>query len=323
MELMEAAMESTRKPTTVFVHGILSSGDIFAALKAACAASGEFDDCLLFEYDYHRGLEDNGNVLATLLGTVDGPVVLICHSMGGLVGRLAVLTGRVPHVKRLIMLATPNFGAIRTSTAGLLAQLVLRATGRVSAIFRHPGILELTRAPQIMAKAIAKGEPAARAVEYVSIPGLYFHEGRGSLDFGHWSGTPASTKLFAGLNVGFELMSLFPLWAPQVQRPHDGIVEERSNAMVPEGAGRRCEKHASIADPDRWGYTYAHVSTPRCDELNHVMIHSDPAIIDLVVRLGAARSLREWQENLTPQQRLVITVEPKYETPRPPEVLRV
>ncbi|HEY3384556.1 MAG TPA: alpha/beta fold hydrolase [Vicinamibacterales bacterium] len=304
-------MNSTAvRSTVVFVHGIFSSGVIFKDMSDACTARGVFEACVTFEYDYHRDLEDNAQALTDLLARIEGPVVLVCHSMGGLVARLAVLSGDAPTVRRVIMLATPNFGAMRTATAGLLAQLVLQATGRVSAVFRHPGILELTRISQLMKEPIATGETFARGVEYVSLPARYFHEGRAILDCGDWADGRMSTRLFAALGVGFELLALFPLWAPQIQRPHDGIVEERSNAFVPEGAGRRSEKHASIVDPEKWGYTYAHVSIERCDDLNHVMIHSDPEVIELVVALAAAESLSEWYADLTVEQRLEITVQP-------------
>ena len=71
-------------------------------------------------------------------------VTLVCHSMGGLVGRLAIFSGKVPQVKRLIMLGTPNFGAIRTAQLGLLSQIGLRLAGKTYAVFRNPGIRDLT-----------------------------------------------------------------------------------------------------------------------------------------------------------------------------------
>ena len=297
-------------PTVVFVHGILSSGTTFDGMKKVFQQRESFAACLPFEYDYNNELKANGERLAKFLADIDGDIVLVGHSMGGLVARLAVLTGIVSTVRRVIMLGTPNFGAMRTASAGLLAQLVLQATGRVSAVFRRPGILELTRIPAIMKDAIASGEPHARNVEYVTIPALFFNEARGSLEFGEWSGTPRSTKLFATLGVGMELLSLFPLWAPQMDRPHDGIVEERSNTLVPDAAGRRSEKRRTLTDPLQWGYTYAHVVTERCDDLNHVTLHLDPLVIELVADIAAAPSLLDWHRGLTPEQRLGVTILP-------------
>lgn len=301
---------SAFRPTVVFVHGILSSGATFDAMKQVFQQRGSFAACLAFEYDYNSELKANGRRLAELLAGIDGDIVLVGHSMGGLVARLAVLTGIVTSVRRVIMLGTPNFGAMRTASAGLLAQLVLQASGRVSAVFRRPGILELTRIPAIMKGAVAAGEPHARNVEYVTIPALFFNEGRGSLEFGEWTGTPRSTKLFAALGVGMELLSLFPLWAPRMDRPHDGIVEERSNTLAPDAAGRRSEKRRTLTDPLQWGYSYAHVVTERCDDLNHVTLHLDPLVIDLVADLAAAPSLLDWARGLTPEQRLAVSISP-------------
>jgi pimeloyl-ACP methyl ester carboxylesterase len=297
-------------PTVVFVHGILSSGATFDAMKKVFQQRGTFAGCHTFEYDYNRELKANGQELAERLAGLDGEIVLVGHSMGGLVARLAVLTGTVSRVKRVIMLGTPNFGAMRTASAGLLAQLVLQATGRVSAVFRRPGILELTRIPAIMKDAVAAGEPNARHVEYVTIPALFFNEARGSLEFGQWSGTTPSTKLFATLGVGMELLSLFPLWAPQMERPHDGIVEERSNTLAPDAAGRRSEKRRTLMDPQQWGYTYAHLVMDRCDDLNHVTLHLDPLVIELVADVASATSLLDWWRGLTPEQRLSVSVLP-------------
>jgi pimeloyl-ACP methyl ester carboxylesterase len=293
----------------VFVHGILSSGATFDVMKKVFEARSVFD-CRTFEYDYNRPLKMNGARLAGLLSGLTGDIVLVGHSMGGLVARLALLTGTVPNVKRVIMLGTPNFGAMRTASAGLLAQLVLQTTGRVSAIFRRPGILELTRIPKIMKDEIARGEPHARQVEYVTIPALFFNESRGSVEFGEWSGTTTSTKLFATLGIGLELLSVFPLWAPQMQRPHDGIVEERSNDLAPDAAGRRSEKRRTLQDAKQWGYSYAHITTDRCDDLNHVTLHRDPVIIELVADLASAKSIGDWWRGLTPEQRLAISVSP-------------
>lgn len=295
--------------TVVFVHGILSSGNTFDVMKEVFEARGSLE-CRLFEYDYNRPLKASGAALAELLGTLDDDVVLVGHSMGGLVARLAVMTGTVPKVKRVIMLGTPNFGAMRTASAGLIAQLALRATGRVSAVFRRPGIMELTRISTIMKDEIEHGEPHARSVEYITIPGLFFNQGRGSTEFGDWSDTPTSTKLFAALGLGLELLSAFPLWTPQMQRPHDGIVERLSNDLAPDDAGHRSEKERTLADARQWGYSYAHVTHRRCDDLNHVTLHQDPKIIEIVADLASARSIADWWHGLTPERRVGIRVEP-------------
>jgi pimeloyl-ACP methyl ester carboxylesterase len=299
------------KWTAVFLHGIFSSGDIFTPMAAAFYKTPAIAQCLTFEYNYNASMIENAGWLAAEIKGLAAPVVLVCHSMGGLIAKLAVLSGNVPNVRRVIMLGTPNFGAIRTSTAGLLASLMLRAAGHVAAVFRQPGILELTRVTRLLEEPIKQGEKFARNIEYVTIPGTYFNESREAFDFGKWPQASVSTILFALLEVGSDIVRSLPFVRSEIGRPHDGIVEERSNALVPFAAGHRSEKRATLLDRDTQAFTYAHVSIDRCDELTHVMIHSDPEIIALVTLLAGSPSLMEWFDSLTPEQRMQIKVEPK------------
>jgi pimeloyl-ACP methyl ester carboxylesterase len=233
-------------------------------MKKVFEARGTFD-CSLFEYDYNRPLKANGVRLAEFLAPLTDDIVIVGHSMGGLVARLAVLTGKVPNVKRVIMLGTPNFGAMRTAGAGLLAQLALQATGRVTALFRRPGILELTRIPKIMKDEVVEGEPHARQVEYVTIPALFFNESRGSLEFGEWSGTPTSTKLFATLGIGMELLS------PNRQGAPDAAAARRHRQrkqIKPDDAGT--DPRRTAVRCQTVGIPCAHITHRRCDDLNHV-----------------------------------------------------
>jgi len=291
--------------TAVFVHGIFSSGDTFDAMADAFDKSPAFARWAPYNYNYNRSMEENASRLAAKIKDVAAPVVLVCHSMGGLIARLAVLSGDVPNVRRVIMLGTPNFGAIRTAKAGLLAQLALRTTGRIAAVFRRPGILELTRVTRLLAEPIRQGEKFARDVEYVTIPGTFFNESRETDLASAW------TFLFASLEVGADLLRLVPFWRSEMARPHDGIVEEASNDLLPFGAGRLSEKRATLLDPGKYGFTYAHIRIDQCDELTHVMIHKDPEIISLVTRIAGSLSLMEWFNSLTPEERLRIVIEPR------------
>jgi pimeloyl-ACP methyl ester carboxylesterase len=315
-------MSSTEpKWNTVFVHGIFSSGAIFKPMAEAFAKNPAIAGCATFDYDYNAKLTENAARLAEELAKIAAPVVLVGHSMGGLIARLAVLGGDVPNVRRVVMLGTPNFGAIRTSTAGLLAQLMLRATGKLAAVFRRPGILELTRVPKIFEQPIRKGEANARQVEYVTIPGTFFNESREVTDIGKWRHSSAVTAFFAFLEIGGDLLNQFPLWKSEIARPHDGIVEERSNALIPWGPGRNSEKSATLLEREIWGSTYAHVWIRQCDELTHVGLHSDPEVIQLVSGLAGSESLSKWFDGLAPAERLrlQLKVEPDLPYPHSPK----
>jgi pimeloyl-ACP methyl ester carboxylesterase len=299
------------KWTAVFLHGILSSGEIFEPMAAAFQTSPAIAQCFTFDYNYNASMMENARQLAVTIKDVATPVVLVCHSMGGLIARLGVLSGDLPNVRRIIMLGTPNFGAIRTSTAGFLASLVLRTTGRVAAVFRRPGILELTRVTKLLEDPIKHGEQFARDVEYVTIPATFFNESREAFDFGQWPQARGATFVFASLEIGADILRMIPFFRSELARPHDGIVEERSNSLVPFAAGHRSEKRATLLDPGAQGFTYAHVWIDRCDDLTHVMIHSDPEIVALVTRLAGSPSLMEWFNSLTSEERMRIKCEPK------------
>lgn len=65
----------------------------------------------LYPYDWRLGLDELGEALAGRIREAGAPVILVGHSMGGLVARMAM--GRLPRraVRKLIMLGTPNLGS--------------------------------------------------------------------------------------------------------------------------------------------------------------------------------------------------------------------
>jgi pimeloyl-ACP methyl ester carboxylesterase len=296
----------------IFVHGILSSSETcFPEMFDSFSRDQRFEQYRLeqFDYDYNDRMEESGDALADFIDEVAGdlPVTLVCHSMGGLVARLALLSGEVDEVKRIIMLATPNFGAIRTAQLGLLSQLAMHISGKIYAVFRKPGIRDLTRVTEVFREPILQGRGHADAVEYVTIPGEFFHEARTFWDVGK-EDQKLWTSGFAALNMTTELIMAAPLWRVALRKPHDGIVEAVSNGLIPCGAGRMSEKCGTINDPARFGRTYAHVNHERCSELTHVAIQHDDEIINLVKNLCAASSIVSWHEGLTKEESRRIAV---------------
>ncbi len=231
-----------------------------------------------------------------------GPVTLICHSMGGLVARLSVLGGSVRAIKRVIMLGTPNFGAVRTAQLGFLSQLAMQLSGKLYAMFRKPGVKDLTRVTSIFKASIKAGSRFADDIEYVTIPGEFFNESRPFLDIGGANGTDVWTGGFAALSVAAELLTAAPLWRIGLQRPHDGIVEAASNSFIPCSAGRTSEKCPTINHPDRFGKTYVHITHECCSELTHVMIQHNPVIIEVVKDIVASATIHDWYNDLDPDQ---------------------
>jgi pimeloyl-ACP methyl ester carboxylesterase len=119
----------------VFIYGIFSSHPTFIPMFRQLAERQDLNDqnvvFLSYDYDFHRSLERNGLAFASALRRRfrdEDRVVVVAHSMGGLVSRLALLSQRMPFVRLLLLLATPNSGAIRISQLGLLSQLAHAGT---------------------------------------------------------------------------------------------------------------------------------------------------------------------------------------------------
>jgi len=173
----------------------------------------------------------------------------------------------------------------------------------VYAVFRKPGIRDLTRISSVFEDPIKQGAQHSDDVEYVTTPGAYFHEGRRVYEIGNWGEWQLWTASFAALNVGSEfLAAVLPLWKVGLEKPHDGIVEKRSNCFVPSGPGRNSEKKGVINDSSKFGRTYLHVEHVAAEHLTHVLIQHDPEIIELVRSIVRAPTLVDWYNGLTREQ---------------------
>jgi pimeloyl-ACP methyl ester carboxylesterase len=295
---------SVKPKVAVFVHGIFSNAQsAFLTMLTNMRNDPLFKDWLLATYDYpfHEEMAGNGRELGEELQkrVGDCEVYLVCHSMGGLIGRLAVLSGETKCIKRLLMIGTPNFGALRTSQLGLLAQLSFAATGAVYALFRRPGVKDLTRVTSIMKDPIKNGAKNAVDVEYVTIPGTFFNEARSFWDRGSEADKKAAKEGFNFVEAGSMLTAMWPLWRISLGKPHDGIVEEASNSLEPKQGGRLSEKQGAAVNPDRLKPTYMHVNVNECDELVHVEIQHDRVIIELVKSLLLTADLPGWWKGLS------------------------
>nr|WP_166476342.1 alpha/beta hydrolase [Bradyrhizobium symbiodeficiens]QIP02994.1 alpha/beta hydrolase [Bradyrhizobium symbiodeficiens] len=303
----------------VFIHGIFSSHQTFIPMFRQLADRQDLVDqsveFLSYDYDFHRSLESNGLSFAAALRRRfrdEDRVVIVAHSMGGLVSRLALLSQKMTFVRLLLLLATPNSGAIRLSQLGLLSQLAHAGTGGLFALFpRVSGISELSRASKILE---ARSEDVRNVAQicYVSVPGLLFRADQGLLeDIDAWS-----SIAFATIARASELLSaLNPMAAIKISRPHDGIVEETSNNLIKAPRGRWHEKKASTTR-QRGGLpvTYAHVTAPACGKLNHMQVQSDPAVIKIVGDIAAktfevpvvgatGNCIERWEASLSPDDR--------------------
>ncbi len=286
------------------LHGIFSDEKkSMGTLKHAFERDPRFRGWLSdnVRYDWWEPINDNAAIIKgkiqNHIADGAGPVTIVAHSMGGLVARRAILTMTDQTVvRRLIMIATPNFGALSTSQLGLLTQPL--ATGSkyiVGNYLKAPGLADLTRVDALFKDDVARA--ASTDVEYVTIPATYFHEQRAIFDLAAFSLQPRPLWLVPLLSE-FAVAVLGTSVKISMKRPHDGIVEERSVNFVPARSGRWSEKTRSINHLQPSEKSYLHASHSSADNLSHTTIIHDATIIELILDLVSSESLPQWLSSL-------------------------
>jgi hypothetical protein len=164
---------------------------------------------------------------------------------------------------------------------------------------KKKGIFDLTQVRQIMSTYVENRRYVSNTehIDYISIPGEYFHPERGVLEHNLadiWK------VAFAGVDVGLDLLpGYLPLLSVKLKRPHDGIVEESSNNLIPEESGRRSEKRRSIYHEldTATRISYAHLVPKSAEALVHTAVPDDGMVIDLVASIIASDTLESWLHN--------------------------
>lgn len=285
----------------VFVHGILSSHERF---KTCCDKLAETNPDWKFfyvDYDYWSPMEDNARSLASTLRQHfrDGDnVILVAHSMGGIVSRIACLSERLPFVRTLFLLATPNHGAVRTAGLSLLAEMTRGTVGVIWGIRpKTKGVFDVTRAEEVMKPFMNDYDARSNVsnIDYISVPGRYFYNGRPAIEHftrGAWK------AVFGSIDVGLELTrGLLPLFSITLKRAHDGIVEEESNSLTPDRPERTSEKGEQIearrldnSSPVR----YAHIAPFDAITCVHTELPDNLTVIKLIEDIIRAGNLGSW-----------------------------
>ncbi len=81
----------------------------YAKLKLRLDMAGF--DAKFFPYDWRLGIDELGATLASRIAADGKPAMLIAHSMGGLIARVATKLLPKRYVRKLILLGTPNRGS--------------------------------------------------------------------------------------------------------------------------------------------------------------------------------------------------------------------
>jgi pimeloyl-ACP methyl ester carboxylesterase len=295
-----------KRKVIVFVHGIFSSASTFAPLVASFANDNRFDghDLATYDYDWGEPLLMSGrrlrDILNARLSAEWAEVTLVGHSMGGLVSRFALIGGHLPSVRRIFMLGTPNFGAMSAARLSTLWQIAVESAGAVTPIFpRKRGLKDLTQVQTIYRTTLPDAPARAQKVEYVTLPGLYYHKERRDTD----PGPDRSALPFTVGTLAVKVMSLWPYSEIEIERPHDGIVEESSVSLIPRDAGLLSEKNSSIQDPTTFGRTYCHATPISALDRTHMTIHRDDSFAEAIKGIVLADNVVAWRDALSPTVR--------------------
>lgn len=292
--------------TVVFVHGIFSSFRTFDRLVASFASDPRFDTWRLaaFDYDWGEPILESAARLRRILNAryphASEHVTLVGHSMGGLVSRFALIGGDLPCVKRIVMLGTPNFGALSAGRLSTLWQVVVAAAGSSVVPFfpRKAGLRDLTR-PQELFFSVTDGDdsaiPRAIEVEYITVPGMFYHGSRRDTDPG-----PGGVALpFTIGTLVIRVLSASPFTEATIERPHDGIVEEDSVNLNTSEADLFSEKKISIQDPAQFGRTYGHIRPRSALECSHMTIQADAKVADAIKGILMSGDVVTWAASLS------------------------
>lgn len=296
----------------VFVNGIFSSCAVFETLKAAlveaCPGPPRFEDT---KYDCLQALKTSAQSLNDQLDAQVKPgeeVVLIAHSMGGLVSRLALLTGpdnRPYRIRMLVMLATPNHGAVRTCQIHGIVGLLRHSVKKIPPLYsRSLGLDQLTRVDTVILDLLRDDLPSierTKDVDYVTIPGLIYNKD----DPTH----PSDGLGFTARVLGFIARKSAAGGLLKLKLPHDGIVEETSVRMVSDNALEETERTFYSTEEGRKELgrnAYVHIIHPDLRAANHVEIHSIPRVCALIASLLNSASIDEWKASLDKHERKLL-----------------
>ena len=84
------------------------------------------------DYDWRLGVDELGRSLAERIRAEKSRVMIVAHSMGGLVSRAALAGNGMSHVERVVLLGTPNSGSFAPVQALRGVYAVVRKIARLS-----------------------------------------------------------------------------------------------------------------------------------------------------------------------------------------------
>jgi pimeloyl-ACP methyl ester carboxylesterase len=311
-DFQEIQKVSNPKHALVLIHGIFSDHNTFDDMLKIWNARQFINECIIatFDYDYWDKIENNGDGLSQVLDDWSLPtgvdISLICHSKGGLVARAAIIKhgSKLLRVRKIFMMGTPNFGALRPAQLGGLLQITLASARKIYGIFpRKSGIIELTSVNKAMKEIYSVGDKShATSIEYITVPGLFYDDERVDLrEVGvEWTG--------AILN---NILPWLPSASIKIERPHDGIVENTSVRMDCNDQLEHEKRHCLFITKFMNPRSYAHIwnDNHNCS-LMHTTIQRNEAISLMIAAIIEEGSVENWWTNLSLQDQIEWQVRP-------------
>ena len=152
---------------TVFIHGYMATGGVFGPMADRLAQSGVATKQLHFTYVPWGSIAEHAARLEQLVRDAhgDGPVHIVGHSLGGLIGRYYCQVMHRP-VSRLVCLATPHKGTLRAQrwSALPLAREIAPGSSTLRLLDETAGNLRGVRVCSIVAAGDTTVTPVDSAV---------------------------------------------------------------------------------------------------------------------------------------------------------------
>ncbi|MDP9084251.1 MAG: alpha/beta fold hydrolase [Pseudomonadota bacterium] len=189
----------------------------YARLKLTLQIAGF--DVAFHAYDWRTGLDQLGAQLAAKIAADRRPVILVAHSMGALVARMAVRGLPRRLVRRLVMLGAPNLGSFASVQA-------LRGT---YPFVRRMSTLDRKHSPEYLTEKVFRTFPGL----YHMLPAPQRVGGMNLFDPASWPNdgpTPDPTLLAAAATVRAELAPVDPRMIHVVGVNQETIVGLRRTA---------------------------------------------------------------------------------------------
>jgi|GEM_PF-4419422 len=219
----------TSGENVVFIHGFTADCGHLVTLMDRFV--GEGFTCFAFNYPCFDGIDIAARELHALLSQLDAlsvgcisgrPVTLVCHSMGGLVGRfLANLASADNFVRKIVTLGTPHDGALRESELIDYLLDLAQATSRWRKVWAPPSDASKRRsALQLL------GKDEERLLERMQRIGAPSNISFYSVSGGHpW--------IEFGANHARNVLANLYIQSLMRDKPNDGLVLEESSDLSP------------------------------------------------------------------------------------------